>query len=39
MFTDLLRLETARLQLPTIEVDSTLDEDELTTRVTKLFGL
>ena len=39
MFTDLLRHETARLQLPTIEVDSSLDEDELTTRVTKLFGL
>ena len=39
MFTDLLRQETARLQLPTIEVDSSLDENELTTRVAKLFGL
>ena len=39
MFTDLLRQETARLQLPTIEVDSWPDEDELTARVTELFGL
>ena len=39
MFTDLLRQETASLQLPTIEVDSSLAEDELTTRVTELFGL
>ena len=39
LFTDLLRQETARLQLSTIEVDSSLDEDELTARVTELFGL
>ena len=39
MFTDLLRQETARLQLPTIEVDSSLAEHALTARVTGLFGL
>lgn len=39
MFTDLLRQETTRLQLPTIEVDSSIDEVELTARVTELFGL
>ena len=39
LFTDLLRQETDRLQLPTIEVDSSLDEDELTARVTELFDL
>jgi hypothetical protein len=39
MFTDLLRQETARLQLPSIEVDSSLNEDDLTTRVAELFGL
>ncbi|HSE22782.1 MAG TPA: hypothetical protein VLB68_14040 [Pyrinomonadaceae bacterium] len=39
MFTDLVRQETLRLQLPTIEVDSSLDEDELTARVTELFDL
>ena len=39
MFTDLLRQETSRLQLPTIEVDSSLTEDYLTMRVIELFGL
>lgn len=39
MFTDLMRQETARLQLPTIEVDASLTEEELTARVTELFGL
>jgi hypothetical protein len=39
LFTDLLRQETDRLQLPTIEVDSSLDEDDLTARVTELFDL
>jgi len=39
MFTELLRQETASLQLPTIEVDSSLTEDEVTTQVTELFGL
>ena len=39
IFTDLLRQETSRLQLPTIEVDPSLTEDDLTTRVTELFDL
>ena len=39
MFTDRLREETARLDLPTIEVDATIAEDELTDRVMRLFGL
>jgi 2-phosphoglycerate kinase len=39
MFTDILREETSRLELPAIEVDVTMTEDELVRRVTKVFGL
>jgi 2-phosphoglycerate kinase len=39
MFTDRLREETTRLDLPAIEVDSTMTEDELTGRVRRVFGL
>lgn len=39
MFTDILRTETARLELSAIEVDATITEDDLTERVMKLFGL
>ena len=39
MFTDVLRAETARLDLPAIEVDAAVTEDELAKRVAKLFGL
>jgi hypothetical protein len=39
MFTDRLRAETARLHLPVIEVDTTMTEADLTTRVTKSLGL
>ena len=39
MFTDLLREETARLELAAIEVDVTLTEDELAKRVTEVFEL
>lgn len=39
MFTDLLREETARLEVPTIEVDATMTEDDLTKRVMEVFGL
>ena len=39
MFTDFLREETARLGLPAIEVDTTTTEDDLTQRVTDVFGL
>ena len=39
MFTDILREETARLQLPAIEVDGTLTEVDLMERVTEVFGL
>jgi hypothetical protein len=39
MFTELLREETTRLNLPTIEVDETMTEDELVGRVTELFEL
>jgi 2-phosphoglycerate kinase len=38
MFTDILREETARLGLHAIEVDSTTTEDDLTRRVTDVFG-
>ena len=38
MFTDILREETARLGLPVIEVSTTTTEDELTRRVTNMFG-
>ena len=39
MFTDMLRTETARLELHTVDVDTTTTEDELATRVKALFGL
>ena len=39
MFTDILRAETARLGLHVIEVDTTMTEDDLVTRVTDVFGL
>ena len=39
MFTDILREETARLELPAIEVDATMTEDDLAKRVTEEFGL
>ena len=38
MFTDTLREETARLDLPVIEVDAAMTEDDLAKRVTKVFG-
>jgi hypothetical protein len=39
MFTDALREETARLEVPAIEVDATMTEDDLAKRVTEGFGL
>jgi len=39
MFTDILREETARLGLPSIEVDTTMTEDDLVKRVMNVFGL
>lgn len=39
MFTDILREETARLQLQAIEVDGAMTEDDLAKRVTEVFGL
>ena len=39
MFTEILREETARLELHAIEVDTTTSEDDLVKRVTDLFGL
>jgi len=39
MFTDILREETARLEVPTIEVDATMTEGDLARRVTEVFGL
>jgi len=39
MFTDILREETARLEVPAIEVDATITEDDLIRRVTEAFGL
>ena len=39
MFTDILREETSRLELPFIEVDSRIAEDDLVKRVSKMFGL
>jgi len=39
MFTDALREETARLEVPAIEVDATMTEDDLVRRVTDVFGL
>ena len=38
MFTDIVRDETARLNLPAIEVDTSTTEDDLTRQVTDLFG-
>jgi 2-phosphoglycerate kinase len=39
MFTDILREETARLEVPAVEVDATMTEDDLAERVTEVFGL
>ncbi len=39
MFTDWLRAQTMRLGLPTIEVDTSISEDELTELVARSFGL
>jgi 2-phosphoglycerate kinase len=39
MFTDHLREETARLDVPAIEVDATTGEDDLARRVAERFGL
>jgi hypothetical protein len=39
MFTDILRRESARLNLPAIEVDATMTEDDLFKRVTEVFRL
>jgi hypothetical protein len=39
MFTDILREETARLEVAAIEVDATMTEDDLARRVTEVFGL
>jgi hypothetical protein len=39
MFTERLREETRNLDLPAIEVDTTMTEDELAARVTKTIGL
>jgi len=39
MFTDRLVEETTRLELPVIEIDNAMTEDELTRKVTKAWGL
>lgn len=39
MFTEILREETARLNLPAIEVDETMTEEQLVQRVTDWFAL
>jgi hypothetical protein len=39
MFTDILREETSRLELPAIEVEATITEEDLARRVTEVFGL
>ena len=39
IFTERLHAETKDLELPVIEVDTTMTEDELTDRVTEAFGL
>jgi hypothetical protein len=39
LFTNILREETARLEVPAIEVDATMTEDDLAKRVTEVFGL
>jgi hypothetical protein len=38
MFTDILREETQRLEVPAIDVDVTITEDELAKRVREVFG-
>jgi hypothetical protein len=39
MFTQLLRAETKRLELPAIEIDTAMTEGDLAGRVTRVFGL
>ena len=39
LFTDTLRAEAARLNVPAIEVDATLTEEDLARRVAEVFGL
>jgi hypothetical protein len=39
MFTDILREETSRSELPAIEVDATMTEDDAARRVMEVFGL
>jgi len=39
MFTGVLREETKQLEWPAIEIDTTMTEDDLTERVTEVFGL
>jgi hypothetical protein len=39
MFTDLLRAQTKRLELPAIEVDTTMTEDDLARQVSSVFRL
>ena len=39
MFTNILRDETARLNVPAVEVDGTMTEDDLAKRVTDILGL
>jgi 2-phosphoglycerate kinase len=39
MFTDILREQTARLEVPAIEVDVTITVDDLARRVTEVLGL
>jgi 2-phosphoglycerate kinase len=39
LFTDLLRAETKRLELPAIEIASPMTEDDLAGRVSAIFGL
>ena len=39
MFTDRLREEATGLDLPVIDVDTTMTEDDLTGRVARAFGL
>jgi hypothetical protein len=38
MFTNILREETARLELPAIEVDARMTEDDLAGRVAEVYG-
>jgi 2-phosphoglycerate kinase len=39
MFTDILRQETANLEMPTFEVNTAMTEDDLAKRVAEAFGL